>query len=47
MNNAVENDFFYISKVKWIHLTAEVDESVRFSCQIFLGFNAPKIIKIG
>ena len=33
-------------KVKWLHLTGEVDKSVRFSCQIFSGFNMPKIIKI-
>ena len=31
----------------WLHLTGEMDKSVRFSCSIFSGFNMPKIIKIG
>jgi len=43
----VENDFFGFPKVKWLHLTSEVDKSAKFSCQIFPEFNAPKIIKIG
>ena len=47
MNNTVENDFLGFPKVKWLHLAGEVDKSVRFSCQIFSGFNVPKIIKIG
>ena len=47
MNNTVENDFFGFPKVKWLHLTGEVDKSVRFSYQIFSRFNLPKIIKIG
>jgi len=34
-------------KLKWLHLTGEVDKSVRFSCQILSGFNMPKITKIG
>ena len=38
--------FFGFRKVKWLHLTVEVDKSVRFSCQIFSGFNTPRIIKI-
>ena len=46
MNNAVESDFFGFPKGKWLHLTGEVDKSVRFSCQIFSGFNLPKVIKI-
>ena len=45
MNNNVENDFFGFPKVKWLHLTGEVDKSVRF-CHIFSGFNVPKITKI-
>jgi len=45
MNNNVENDFFRFPKVKWLHLTGEVDKSVRF-CHIFSGFNVPKITKI-
>ena len=47
MNNTVENDFFGLPKVKWLHLTDEAGKPVRFSCQIFSGFNIPKIIKIG
>jgi len=47
MNNTVENDFFGFPKVKWLHLAGEVDKSVIFSCQIFSGFNMPRIIKIG
>ena len=40
--------FFGFPKVKWLHLTGEVmDKSVRFSFQIFSGFNIPKVIKIG
>jgi len=42
MNNTVENDFFGLLKVKWLHLTGEADRSVRFSCPIFSGFNMPK-----
>ena len=30
MNNTVENDFFGFFKVKWLHLTGEVDQSVSF-----------------
>jgi len=39
--------FFGFPKVKWLHLTGEVDKSVRYLCQIFSGFNIPKLIKIG
>jgi len=46
MNNTAENDFLGFPKVKWLHLTGEVDKSVRFSYQIFSGFNMPKIVKI-
>jgi len=42
-----KNDFGGFPNVKWLHLTAEVDKSVRFACQILSGFNTPKIIKIG
>ena len=42
----LKNDFFGFPKVKWLHMTGEVG-SVRYSCQIFSGFNEPKIIKIG
>jgi len=37
--------FFGFLKVKWLHLTGEVDKSVRFSCQIFPGFNVQKSLK--
>ena len=47
MNNPVENDFFWISQGTVAASDGEVDKSVRFSCQIFSGFNLPKIIKIG
>ena len=47
MNNTVENDLFGFLKVQWLHLTGEVDKSVRFACEIFSRFNIPKIIKIG
>ena len=30
MNNTAENDFFGFPKVKWLHLTGEVDKSVTF-----------------
>jgi len=43
MNNTVEKDFFWISP----ELTGEMDKAVRVSCQIFSGFNVPRIIKIG
>jgi len=43
----LENDFFGFPKAKWLHLTGEVDKSVRLACQIFSGFNVPKITKIG
>jgi len=42
-----ENDFFGFPKLEWLHVTREVDKSVRPSPQIFSGFNVPKIIKIG
>jgi len=38
---------FWIPKVKWLHLTGEVDNSLSFSCPIFSRFNMPKILKIG
>jgi len=46
MNNAVINDFFGFPKVKWLHMTGEMDKSVRFSCQILSGFMLPKITKL-
>jgi len=46
MNNAVENDFFEFPKVKWLHMSGEMDKSVRFLFQIFSGFNVPKSLKL-
>ena len=45
-NINVKNDFFGFPKVKWLHVTSEVDICVRCSCQIFSGFHEPKSIKI-
>jgi len=42
MNKTVENDIFGFSEVKWLHLTAEVDKSVRRLCQICAEINVPK-----
>jgi len=39
--------FFAFPRVKWLHLTGDVDKSVKCSCHIFSGFNIPKIIKTG
>jgi len=47
MKNTVENDYFGFPKVKWLHLTGEVDKSVIFPSTFFSRFNVPKIIKIG
>jgi len=41
----LKNDFLGFLKVKWLHLTGEVGKSVRSSCQIFSGFNIPKLLK--
>jgi len=41
----LKNDFFGFPKVKWVQYAGEVG---KVRCQIFSGFNAPKIIiKIG
>jgi len=45
MNNHVEKLLFGFPKVKWIHLTGEMDKSVRFSCEIFSGFSVTKLLK--
>jgi len=39
---------FGLPEVKWLHVTGEVDKSVRFSCRIFSGFNLdlPKSLKL-
>ena len=46
MKNNIKFDFFGFPKVKWLHLTGDVDKSVRFLCQIFSGFNMPTITKL-
>jgi len=40
-------NFFLFFNVNWLHPTGEVDKSVSCSCQLFSGFNVPKLIKIG
>ena len=47
MNNTAENDFFGFLKVKWLQYTGNVGKCTSCRCQIFSGFNIPKIIKIG
>jgi len=44
MNNNVENDFFGFPDVKWLHLTGEVDKSVKFHVKFSQNLT---IIKIG
>jgi len=44
-SKTVEMTFFEFPKEKWLHLTGEVDKSVRLSYQIFSGFSISKIIK--
>jgi len=46
MNNTVENDFFWISQGTVVTSDRRGGQSVRFSCETFLGFHMPKIIKI-
>jgi len=41
----LKNDFFGFPKVKWLHLTGEVDKSVSYSCQMFSGSNYQKLLK--
>ena len=45
MNNNVENAFSGFPKVKWLHLTDEVEKSVRWSCHIFSAFTYQKLLK--
>jgi len=46
MNKTVENDFFGFLKVKWLQYTGLWANVQSYRCQIFSGFNTPKIIKI-
>ena len=43
----LKNDFFGFPKVKWLQYTGEMSNCTSYWCQIFSGFNTPKIIKIG
>jgi len=47
MNDTVENRLFGFPKVKWLQYTGKVGKCTSFRCQIFSGFNTPKVIKIG
>jgi len=47
MKYVVENDFFGFLKVKWLQYTGKVGKCTSYRCQIFSGFNTPKVIKIG
>jgi len=47
MINTVENDFFGFPKVKWLVYTGKVGKGTSYRCQIYSGFNTPKIIEIG
>ena len=38
----LKNDFLDFPR---LHLTGEVGKSVRYKCQIFSGFNVPKLLK--
>ena len=38
--------FFGFPKVKWLQYTGKVGKCTSYRCQIFSGFNTPKIIKI-
>ena len=40
----LKNDFFRFPKVKWLHLTGEVDRCVRCSCQIISGITYQKLL---
>ena len=39
--------FLDFIKVKWLQYRGKVGKCKSFRCQIFSGFNTPKIIKIG
>jgi len=45
MNSNVEKDLFGFPKVKWLHLTGEVDKSVRFSFQFSQDLTSQKLLK--
>jgi len=45
MNNTVENDFFGFPKVKWLHLTGEVDKSVKFHVKFSQDITCQKSLK--
>ena len=37
--------FFGFTRVKWLQYTGKVGKCTSYQCQIFSGFNTPKIIK--
>jgi len=37
--------FFGFPKVKWLHLTVEVDKCVKYSCRIFSGHNVDNTVE--
>jgi len=45
MKNTVENDYFGFPKVKWLHLTGEVDKSVIFPSTFFPDLTCQKSLK--
>jgi len=49
MNKTAENDLLGFPKVKWLQYTGKVGicRPTSYRCQIFAGFDIPKIIKIG
>jgi len=47
MNNSVENKFFGFPKVKWLHLTGEMDKSVRFHVRFSQIYRAKKVDVFG
>ena len=45
MNNTVENDFSGFLKIKWLHLTGEVDKSVTFHVKFSQDLTCQKSLK--
>jgi len=45
MNNTAENDFFGFPKVKWLHMTGEVDKPVRFHVKFSRDLTCQKSLK--
>jgi len=45
MNNTAENDFFRFPKVKWLHLTGDLDKSVTFHVKSSQNLTCQKSLK--